>query len=163
MKKYYDGTVKWEELPDNSNRKFRVGEDVQLTMEWSNREGRRKLLKRTSVKLSNLPSISTGLLNAVISGPAKKETVTSAKYFNPFHDAENSDSDEDQAPEVKKEAAVGYDAKEFESIFYRLPKERINQCRMNSRLHTIYVVSRRQPSHSKFSAEVCGYLKNLRC
>lgn len=29
----------------------------------------------------------------VINGPVTKDTSTNDKFFNPFHDAENSDSD----------------------------------------------------------------------
>lgn len=102
-------------------------------------------------------------VNVVISGPVMKDTSSNKKYFNPFHDAENSGSEEEPPQPSAKELESGYDAKSFESIFYRLPKEKIYLSRMNSKLHTIYVISRKHPQQCKFSAEIRDYLKNLRC
>jgi hypothetical protein len=93
VKKYYDGTVLWEELPENANRRWKTGEDVELSMEWSNHKGHRRLLRKNSIKIQGLPSISTLLCNIVIHGPVRKDISSTNKYFNPFQDAENSDSD----------------------------------------------------------------------
>jgi hypothetical protein len=44
-----------------------------------------------------------------------------------------------------------------------MPKEKINLCRMNSKITVIYVISRYSPQQNKFSAEIRNYLKNLKC
>lgn len=52
------GEVEWEQLPNNSNRKFKPKCPSQLHLEWSRPEGRITPLSRSSYKLRGLPAAS---------------------------------------------------------------------------------------------------------
>jgi hypothetical protein len=63
-----------------------------VTMEWSSPKGQRKALRTASyLKIKGLPSVSKKPSNIVISGPVSKDSAN--KDFDPFKDAEHSDSD----------------------------------------------------------------------
>lgn len=83
-------------------------------MEWSNPKGQRKALRTPSyLKIQGLPSVSKKLFYSVISGPVSKDRNT--KDFDPFKDAEHSDSDREIILQKNSSIKIGvvYDRKEF--------------------------------------------------
>ena len=53
----------WEELPKNSNRKFRPKYSMQLGLTWEEADGEVTPIQRNSFKLKGLPAVSTPSLS----------------------------------------------------------------------------------------------------
>jgi hypothetical protein len=54
-----EGVVEWEQLPNNSNRKFKPKCSSKLQLTWSSPEGKISALTRASIKINGFPGAST--------------------------------------------------------------------------------------------------------